>query len=438
MKKSAVLALGAAVLSLCLSGCAVNPVTGRQELSLMSEAQELKSGSEAYPVYTQASGGEFKDQKLNEYVNRVGKSLASKGHRPGLPYEFNVVNDSGINAYALPGGKISITRGLLTRMDNEAQLAAVLGHEAGHVTARHAAAGYTRQVLAGVLLTAGAVALESSDVEGAALIAGGGALAANLVLMKYSRDQERQSDELGLDYMLKAGYNPEGIVQTMEILKKASGREASQLEAMMASHPLTSERIDTARREVAKVPASLKTEERLGRERFQEATAYLRTVAPAYEKAEKGMALVEKGQADEGLKLLRKASQEAPREARIRIMLASAEFNGNNPAAAEWEAARAVELDPDLFDSRFTAGVVYFKRNLNKKSLEELQAAEKIVPGQPQVAFFRGRNYEAEGSRDKAAREFSSVLKAVNKGPMAEYSHKRLTEWGYIKKPAAK
>lgn len=430
MKRLFVLAL----ITLTLAGCAVNPVTGKKELSLLSEPEEIRMGLESYPVATQASGGEFRDKELNAYVNRVGKNLAKKSHRPHLDYEFNVVNDSGVNAYALPGGKISITRGLLSRMDNEAQLAGVLGHEIGHVTARHAAAGYTRSVIAGVVMATGYVALEASDVEGKELIAGGGALLTGALLMKYSRDQERQSDDLGLDYMAEAGYNPEGFVQTMEILQSLNKKEPNILETMMSSHPLSSERVADAKRVVAKMPAHLKMEKNLKKAEFAEATLYMRSVEPAYLMAEKGAALVAKGKNTEGLKLLREAAKEAPKEARIAVMLASAEYKAGNTEAAEWEAGRAVELDPELFDARFSAGVIYFKRELAKKSLTELTAAEKLVPGQPQVAFFRGRDFESLNQREKAAKEFKYVVENVQKGAMVDYSRKRLTEWGYVEK----
>ena len=429
MKKLLILGLTALV----LAGCAVNPVTGKKELSLMSESQEMKMGRDSYPLATQASGGEFRDRELNAYVNSVGKNLAARSHRPTLDYQFNVVNDSGVNAYALPGGKISITRGLLAKMDNEAELAGVLGHEIGHVTARHAAEGYTRQVLAGVILGVGGAVLEASDIEGREIIAGGSALAAGLDLMKYSRDQERQSDGLGMQYMTDAGYNPEGFVQTMEILEGLSKNEPSVMESMTSSHPLSRERVADAKKAAGKYPAALKTQERLRRDPFQVATRHLKEVQPSYELAERGMALVAKGKNDEGLKDLRKAAKEAPGEAKISTMLASAEYKAGNPAAAEWEASRAVELDPELFDARLTAGVIYYKRKENGKSLGELGAAEKLVPGQPQVAFFRGRNLDDMGQKDKAAKEYAFVLKNVNKGPMAEYSYKRLTDWGYIK-----
>lgn len=419
-----------------LAACAVNPVTHRSELSLMSESQEVQQGEQAYPLYTQMSEGLFQDQALQAYVQSVGERLAKVSHRPGLDYRFNVVNSSEVNAYALPGGKISITRGLLAKMQNEAQLASVLGHEIGHVTARHAAAGYTRQVLAGALTTVGVVVLQSSRVQGADVLAQGGQLAANLVLTKYSRDQERQSDELGLGYMTAADYNPEGMAQTMEILLASQQREPSSVEAMFQSHPLSSERLATARARVARQDPALASASALGVEPFQGATAHLRGVSPAYAKMDEGRKLLGEKKDAEALRLLRDATTLAPEEALIWVSRAAAEAKAGQKDEASTCAARAVGLYPDLFQARFTAGVTAFEAKKYRDSLDQLAAADRLVPAQPQVAFFRGRDYEAFGDRENAAKQYADVVQAVGEGPLVEYSHQRLVEWGYVKPSA--
>ncbi len=415
------------------AGCAVNPVTGERQLMLMSEEKEIELGKRSYPLYTQMSEGEFPDPELQAYVNRVGRRLARLSHRPDLPYEFNVVNASEINAYALPGGKISITRGLLSRMENEAQLAAVLGHEIGHVAARHQAAGYTRQVIAGVLTAVGVAALETAGVRGADLLAQGGALAANLVLMKYSRDQERQADELGMDYMTRAGYNPQGMVQVMEILLRAQKKQPSAVEALFLSHPLTTERLATAKAMAARQPEHLRTPERLREEPFRKATARLRELAPAYAKMDEGRRALARDKTERALELLEEATRMAPDQALIWAFRAAAEAKAEKTDAALRSAEKAAKLAPDLFRARFTAGVVAFEAGEHARSLRHLEAAEELVPGQPQVAFFRGRNYEATGRREDAARQYAAVLKKVRRGPMAEYCYRRLVEWGYVR-----
>ncbi|MDW7711732.1 MAG: M48 family metalloprotease [Deferrisomatales bacterium] len=425
------------VAMILLYGCAVNPVTGRQQFSLMSEAQELRIGEEAYPLYTQMSEGLFQEPELQAYVQAVGERLGRVSHRPDLPYEFNVVNSSEINAYALPGGKVSITRGLLNRMTNEAQLAGVLGHEVGHVTARHGAAGYTRQVLAGLVTAAGVTVLQTANVGGGDLIAQGGMLATSLVLSKYSRDQERESDALGFQYMTQAGYNPEGLVQTMEILMSAHDREPSAVETLFSSHPLSSERVATVQNLAATAPASLRTREALGEEPFRRATERLRAVAPAYAKMDEGRKALAAKNNQEALALLGEAARLAPDQALIWVHKAAAEARAEKTEDAYASAQRAATLYPDLYQARYVAGALAFELKKHPESLGHLDAADRLVPDQPQVTFYRGRNFEAQGRRDDAARAYAAVLQKVQQGPVAEYCYNRLVEWGYVRPPAA-
>jgi len=423
---------------LLFSGCAVNPVTNEREFSLMSETQEIEAGRKAYPLYTQKSGGRYLDDELQSYVSEVGKKIAAKSHRPGLTYSFNVVNDDNINAYALPGGKISITRGLLARLDNESQLAAVLAHEIGHVTARHGAAGYTRQVLAGVLSTAGIAAMEAADISGREFIAQGGLVGMQLVLTNYSRDQERQADSLGTEYMVAAGYDPRGMVEVMEVLDSAKKGSPSRIEQMFSSHPLTSERLDAAKRRTDSYPDRFKTTERLGYGHFEEKTGKLKEDTPAFDKVADGKRLMTEGKELEGLKLIREGAKSAPNHAVLFAALASAELKAGDDKLAAEAASKSVELDPGLFQARYAAGLAEFKLSEYEESIKELDAAEEIVPGQPAVAFFIGRNHEEEGQREAAAKAYAEVLTKVKKGEMAEYSYNRLKEWGYLKEEPVK
>jgi predicted Zn-dependent protease len=422
--------LGACMLTV---SCAVNPVTQERQFVLMSETQEVQVGDQAYPVYTQASGGLLQDPGLQAYVQSVGGRLAELSHRPGLDYQFNVVNASEINAYALPGGKISITRGLLSRMENEAQLASVLGHEIGHVAARHSASGYTRQVLAGILTAVGIAALEQADVTGRDLLAQGGILASNLVLMKYSRDQERQADELGMEYMARAGYNPDGMVQTMKILLAAHDREPSAVENLFMSHPLTSERVNAAEGMAARQAQSLMTSDRLRAAPFARSTSHLREVGPAYAKMDQGRKALSEGRDVEAVNLMAEACRMAPGEAQIWVLRAAAEAKAGDMESGLSSAKKALGLYPDLYQARVTAGILAFELGKGRESMDHLKTADRLVPGQPVVTFFVGRNYETEGRREDAARAYSEVLQKVNRGSMAEYCYRRLVEWGYIK-----
>ena len=176
-----------------LSSCAVNPVTGRNELSLVSEAQERAIGEQQYGPSQQSQGGEFSvDPILTDYVNGVGQRIAAVSDAP-LDYEFVVLNNSVPNAWALPGGKIAINRGLLTELRSEAELAAVLGHEVVHAAARHGAQAMTRGTLLQGALAVGAIASQDNDF--ADFIVGASQLGAQLISQRYGREAELQSDE---------------------------------------------------------------------------------------------------------------------------------------------------------------------------------------------------------------------------------------------------
>lgn len=328
--------------------CTVNPVTGRTELDLMGEAQEIQLGRALFPRYTQASLGEVPDPDLERYVGEVGGTLAGVSHRPGLPYAFNAVNDPEVNAYALPGGKISVTRGLLARLGSEDELAAVLGHETGHVAARHAARQYTRAVLIQLLLAGAAAYMEAKDVRHRELYLVGGLLGAQLVLARYSRDQERQADELGLAYAVEAGYSPHGMVRVMEVLLSTRERRPNLIERMFASHPMTEERLATARAREAAAPPEAR-QRRLRRQAFLERTWRVRQQRAAYDRLAEARRLLAEEKAREALPLLRQSADEWPEDGVLRAFLAAAEADGGDRAAALDDAARAARTAPRVF-----------------------------------------------------------------------------------------
>src|SRR5690554_4476842 len=226
-----------------LGGCSVNPVTGEKQLSLISENQELALGAEQYTPTQQTQGGRFYvDPELSIYVRDVGQKLARVSDRPDLPYEFVVLNNSVPNAWALPGGKIAINRGLLVELEDEAQLASVLGHEIVHAAARHS----VQRMQQGMLISAGVAGLgfALSDNEWAGLIMGGAALGAQLALAQYSQGDELESDAYGIRYMKEAGYDPQAAVELQQLfLKLSEGRQTSWLEGMFATHPPSARRV---------------------------------------------------------------------------------------------------------------------------------------------------------------------------------------------------
>lgn len=221
----------ALLLAQTVAGCATNPVTGKKQISLVSEGKELQMGAEADPAVI-AEYGLYGDQEVQRYVDGVGQRLARVSHLPSLKWHFRVLDSPVVNAFAIPGGYIYITRGILAYMASEAQLAGVLGHEVAHVTARHSAQQITRQQLAGIGLLAGAVFVSAFRPYSGIAQQGLG-----LFLLKYSRDHETQADELGVGYVTKADYDPREIPATYGTLKRIGERAGSSLPNFLSTHP---------------------------------------------------------------------------------------------------------------------------------------------------------------------------------------------------------
>ncbi|MFP4054221.1 MAG: M48 family metalloprotease [Phycisphaerae bacterium] len=216
---------------------------GDNGFQLISREQEIAMGEEAAPKFKEEFGGEVEDEALQQYVRGVGQSVAAKADRP-MPYEFTLVRSDTPNAFALPGGKIFITAGLMSYMENERELAAVLAHEVAHVVHRHNVDRLKQQMGASVLLEVAKIAIGPEHAETAGAV---GNLVANMTLLKYSRDDEYEADRRGVSIMERAGYNPWGMVELLETLKALSGEGGGTFNEMFQTHPLPENRIDKAR-----------------------------------------------------------------------------------------------------------------------------------------------------------------------------------------------
>ena len=254
MKKSVSSLLMVLPALFALAACSANPATGRQSFTgFMSPAEEIRVGAEEHPKMVQQFGGVYNDQALSTYVRNLGMMLAKKSELPDLPWTFTVLNDTMVNAFALPGGYVYVTRGLLALASDEAELAGVLSHEIGHVTARHSAQRYSSTVAAtigvqvlGVLSQAAGLGSAGGEIA---------SLGANLALKSYSREQELESDMLGVRYMIREGYDPAALKTFFEKLRahqaievKMAGGDAGQVDQanLLATHPRTADRIQQA------------------------------------------------------------------------------------------------------------------------------------------------------------------------------------------------
>jgi len=241
----------AVVWCLALAACATNPVTGKREISFMSEAQEIQIGREL-DVEAQREMGVYDDRALQEYIDDIGQRLARNSHRPNLPWHFTLVDVPAINAFALPGGYIYVTRGILAYLDDEAELAGVLGHEIGHVTARHAAQAYTRATEAGLGLLLGSIFVPAVRPFGDLAQTGLGVL-----FLKYGRGDELESDRLGAEYAGKTGWDPAAVSEFLTTLGRVQELSDSRgVPNWLSTHPEPENRVQEIQAMVTQVKTS--------------------------------------------------------------------------------------------------------------------------------------------------------------------------------------
>ncbi len=197
-----------------LTGCAVNPVTGKKQFMLLSPTEELQLGAQYAPEIEKQLKGPIDNPTIQNYVSSIGQSIARISHKPDMLFHYTAVNDDSINAMALPGGHIFITKGLLKQLNTESQLAAILAHETVHVTARHSASAMSTQI--GIDLILSAVTSEETPQTLMTI----SRIGTQMLHLSYSRSDEYQADQYALDYLVKAGYNPYALVETMQMLER--------------------------------------------------------------------------------------------------------------------------------------------------------------------------------------------------------------------------
>lgn len=267
MKRSLLTARLAAIcaltITLVVTACSVNPATGERQLILIGEGREIRMGREADQQIT-ASLGMYDDPALQAYITQLGNRLAARSERPGLPWSFKVVDDPIVNAFALPGGFIYITRGIMVHFTSEAQLASVVGHEIGHVTGRHSVEQLSRAQLAQVGLAAGAL-FGPQELQG---LLGVASVGLGLLFLKYGRDDERQADDLGLRYMDRAGYDPREMPGVFTMLGRVSAAAGGgRVPEWLSTHPNPENREQRIERAIAALGQDF-SEREVGRDSY--------------------------------------------------------------------------------------------------------------------------------------------------------------------------
>lgn len=456
----------AILLLFAVVGCAVNPVTGKQELMFISSAQEVELGKNSDPDIRWQFGGVYKDAQLEAYVNDVGQRTAAVSHRTNIPYHFTIVDSSVANAFALPGGYIYITRGLLVKLGNEAQLASVLGHEIGHVTARHGAKRLT-QVLGfnlGLVLVDQIVSGKESYRKWRGLIMTSSSILFATVSLGYGRKDEFQADELGASYAYKVGYDPEGMIQLLEVLKSMYSREPSSIEVFFSSHPRSSDRIAAVGKQIAQLPPA-QVKGQLKQREYKSKIRDLVTAQKAYDRYDKGEEHRTKGRYNEALTEYKAALKLRRKMAKPHHSMGLVYGAQGKQSLAISEYKKAIVIDPgyifsynslgmtyintrryddavsalkkavqgyeNFVDAHANLGEAYYKLRQYPTAIESLEMAVTLNEKHPRAHTTLGLTYEATGNTTKAIEEYE---KAIALAPENDYTGTARQRLAKIKK----
>lgn len=416
------------------SGCAVDPVTGKKQLMLVSQEQEIGIDRQQSPFQFASDYGVTQDKKIERYVDSMGKYLLPTVHRRDMPYNFHCVNATYINAYAFPGGTIAVTRGILLKLENEAELAALLGHELGHVNARHSAEQMSKGQLSSILVTGLSAAAGSQSSGLGELTQQLGALSQGLLLSKYSRDNEREADSLGNEYMVKAGYPATGFVGLMEMLESLNKQKPNAAQVLFSTHPMSSERLSAARTRAGGIYAS-SANARDNRERYMDNIASLRAKRNGIELLQQGEKYMAKKEYDTAEKTIKQALKPLSRDYTAHVIMAKCQMLRKKPDQAVRYADRAKQLYPAQTQGYYIAGIANLELKQYTKAYQNFNKSNKLLPGNPQMTFFKGYALDRNGDQKPAAENYMSYLKMINYQPnkYSQHAYNRLKQWGYAK-----
>lgn len=362
-----------------VASCTVNPVTGKSELSLLDEDQEVSLGEAQYQPSQQAQGGPYvSDPDLTRYVQSIGQQLARVADRR-LPYEFVIIDDSRPNAWALPGGKIAINRGLLTRLNSEAELAAVLSHEIVHAAARHSAKSIERNLLLSSVINMAGSALADQNNRYATIFDSGAQLGAQFIVSSYGREAELESDAFGMLYMQRAGFDPMAAVtlqETFVALSKA--RSASWLDGMLASHPPSEERVRRNQVTAEQLRAGRSQPGIQGFDRYQLKLDRLSTKTQGYELAANAQESLDAGDLELANRQINQALEVTQTEALLWGIAGQIALADEQPALSDRHFSRAIAINDRHF--RY-----YLGRGLARQALAQLNGAISDLEASQQI-----------------------------------------------------
>jgi len=412
-----------------LGGCAVSPVTGERILVGMSEAEERAIDKQVAPHQFSKDLGPVQDGGLNRYVSELGTRMHVLTQRPDMPYSYRVLNANYVNAYTFPGGAMAVTRGILTELDDEAELCALLGHELGHVNARHAAQRQGQAMLAQVAVVGLGVAAAASDSAWGGLATIGGQIGASALLSSYSRNHEREADALGQDYLVRAGYPASGMTDLHALLVREEKQAPSLLQTMFSSHPMSSERMATAQRQAAtQFATSLKADAQ--RERFMDSTAALRRLKPTIDACKDGEVAMSARKLPDAEVHFATALRHSPQDYASNVLMARClAAKGRRTEALRFaDAARSIY--PEEAQAHKLAGSLHLQGKTPASAFEAFDQFDRVLPGDPGILFLKAVSLDAMGERARAVAHYQAFLRAGGQGEPARFAVGRLQAHG--------
>lgn len=454
-------------LLLLLVSCAINPVTGKQELMLVSESQEIEIGREAAPSLNWEFGGQYHDPALEFYLNEIVKRIWQNSERFYLPLKFYIQNTSIPNAFALPG-YVAITRGLLSDLENEAQFAAIIGHEVGHVMARHTAQRLSRATLQQLGLALGEKALEGKGGTDSFLTVG--AIGSSLLLLKYDRGQEIQADRLGVKYMAKLGYDLNEALTSHKILETSVDNYLKRLgksrykdnfiRNFLSTHPRTEVRLNEIQAMINELPSYSITGDGKFSKRFQSTLKRIKEINKVYFVYDEAENYYQKGNFKAAEQKLKKAIMLNNKQAPFYNLLGFVKLQQKNYAEAKRLYNKALSIDSGYQPSIYGLGLIYyfkgnyelatyeFKRSLGlypkhagthfgmgksyffmrryREAIPYLKNVAGVVPNNPEVHGLLGICYENTGNLELAVREYKYQLKVAPNTELGWHAKRKL------------
>ncbi len=395
------------VISIFFLSCAqtYDPLTGKKVFTLLPPEKEIKIGKMYVPLAIEKNYGRYPDKEVQQYVTEVGEKIAKVVPRK-LDYKFYVVNTGAVNAFALPGGFIFVNRGLLLVLNKEDELAGVLAHELGHVNARHHARFLEKMY--GLSILYNIAAIFAYQTKYADILLQFGKIGAQLLSLKWSRDQEREADILGVKFAYEAGYDPRGLLDTFKIFEKLGKVEAPE---WMLTHPLPKTRYEYVKELISKY--NLNKPLIVDTPKFHYIKKKLEKTKKSYDLFDEAVKELTKKppNKERALELLNRSIKLYPKNNASLTARALIYADMEKFYLSAKDAEKAALLDDLYFSPHFIAGYSLFKLKDYQKSIRYLERAKDLIPSFPDTYYYLGRDYEALGDYQKAVEYYRKALK---------------------------